>query len=204
MVKVLAFGAHPDDIEVGMGGTIARYSKNKYDVLMVIAMIPNKQEVRRREAENAARILGAELIILDIDPQKMIFSREFVRRFDKVIREHSPDIVYTHWNHDSHNDHVAVANAVITSTRKNDCSVYMYEQTVPGGIVPYAFRAQAFVDISETIDAKMDSVMVHKSQVEINNEWWLSGVKGRAMYRGYQINVNYAEAFEVVKEIKRI
>ena len=203
-MKVLAFGAHPDDIEIGMGGTIARYSKNKYDVLMAIAMIPNKQEVRRREAESAAKILGAELITLYINPDKMIFSREFVSRFDKVVREYCPDIVYTHWNHDSHNDHVVVANAVIAATRKNDCSVYMYEQTVPGGIVPDAFRAQSFVDISETIDVKMSSVIAHKSQVEVNNEWWLSGVKGRAMYRGYQINVNYAESFEVVKEIKRI
>lgn len=203
-MKVLAFGAHPDDIEIGMGGTIARYSKNKNDVLMVIAMIPHGQEVRRHEAKNAAKILSAELIILDIDPDKMIFSREFVRRFDEVVREYSPDIVYTHWNHDSHNDHVAVAEAVIASTRKNDCSVYMFEQTVPGGIVTYSFRAQSFVDISDTIDTKMKSVRAHKSQIKRYGEHWSAGVKGRAMYRGYQINVNYAEAFEVVKEIKRI
>ena len=203
-MRILVFGAHPDDIEIGMGGTIARYSKKKYDVLMVIAVIPNKREVRWKEAEKAAKILGAKLIILDIEPNEMVFSRKLVRRFDKVIREHSPDIVYTHWNYDSHQDHVAVANAVIASTRKNNCSLYMYEQTIPGGIVPYSFRAQLFVDISEVIDIKINSIMAHKSQVKINNEWWLHGVKGRAMYRGYQINVKYAEAFEVVKEIKRI
>lgn len=203
-MKVLAFGAHPDDIEVGMGGTIVQYAKNKYNVLMVVATVPNKKEVRQKESENAAKILGAELIILDIKPDEMIFSRELVRGFDEVIRKYSPDIVYTHWNHDSHQDHVAVANAVIASTRKNNCSLYMYEQTIPGGIVPYGFRMQSFVDISETIDTKIDSVTAHKSQVGINGEWWLYGIKGRAMYRGYQINVNYAEAFEVVKEIKRI
>ncbi len=203
-MSVLAFGAHPDDIEIGMGGTIARYSKNKYDVFMIIAAIPNKKEVRWKETENAAKILGAELIILDIDPDKMIFSRELVRRFDEVIREYSPDIVYTHWNHDSHQDHVAVADAIIASTRKNNCSLYMYEQTIPGGIVPYGFRAQLFADISEVIDIKIDSITAHESQVGINGKWWLYGVKGRAMYRGYQINVKYAEAFEVVKEIKKI
>ena len=203
-MRILAFGAHPDDIEVGMGGTIAGYSKNKYDVLMVIATMPNEKEVRWKEAENGAKILGAGLVILDIDPDKMIFSRELVRLFDEVIREHSPDIVYTHWNHDSHQDHVAVANAVIASTRKNNCSLYMYEQTIPGGMVPYGFRTQSFVYITEVIDTKINSVMAHKSQVKINNEWWLYGIKGRAMYRVYQINVKYAEAFEVVKEIKTI
>ena len=203
-MRVLAFGAHPDDIEVGMGGTIGRYSKNKYDVIMVIAAIPNKKEVRWKEAENGAKKLGAELLILDIDPDRMIFSRELVRRFDEVIREQSPDIVYTHWTHDSHQDHIAVANAVIAATRKNNCSLYMYEQTIPGGIVPYGFRTQSFVDISEVIDTKIDSIMAHESQVGMNGEWWLYGVKGRAMYRGYQINVKYAEAFEVVKEIKKL
>lgn len=201
---MLAFGAHPDDIEVGMGGAIAKYSKNKYDVLMVVATVPNKKEVRWKEAENAAKILGVELLILDIDPDKMVFSRELVRGFDKVTREYSPDIVYTQWNHDSHQDHVAVANAVIASTRKNNCSLYMYEQTIPGGIVPHGFRTQSFVDISETIETKINSVMAHKSQVRLNNEWWLYGIRGRAMYRGYQINVKFAEAFEVVKEIKKI
>ncbi len=204
-MSVLAFGAHPDDIEVGMGGAIASYSKNKkYDVLMVIATIPNKREVRRKEAENAAEILGAELLILDMDPDQMVFSRELVRKFDEVITDYSPEIVYTHWNHDSHQDHVAVANAVIAATRKNHCSLFMYEQTIPGGIVPYGFRTQSFVDISELIDTKIESIMAHQSQVGANGEWWVYGVNGRAMYRGYQINVKYAEAFEVVKEIKKI
>lgn len=203
-MRVLAFGAHPDDIEVGMAGTITKYSKNKHDVLMVIAAVPNKKEVRWEEAENAAKILGAELLILDIDPDKMVFSRELVRKFDEVAREYSPDIVYTHWNHDSHQDHVAVANAAIASMRKNNCSLYMYEQTIPGGIVPYGFRTQAFVDISKMIETKVSSVVAHKSQVKLNDEWWLYGIKGRAMYRGYQINVKFAEAFEVVKEVEKI
>lgn len=203
-MKIVAFGAHPDDIEVGMGGTIASYTKSKHDVVIVVATLPNKSEARRKEAELAAQILGAELIVLDIDPHKMIFSRELVNIFDQIIREHSPDIVFTHWNHDSHQDHIAVANATIASTRANNCSLYMYEQTIPGGIVPYAFRAQSFVNISEVIDIKINSITAHKSQVKENNEWWLYGIKGRAMYRGYQINQNYAEAFEVVKEIKVI
>ena len=203
-MQVLVFGAHPDDIEIGMGGTIARYTKEKHRVLMIITILPNKQELRRKETEKAARILGAESLVLDIEPSRMIFSRELVRTFDEVIKEYSPDITYTHWNHDSHQDHAAVTNAVIASTRANNCSLYMYEQMIPGGIVPYGFQAQSFVDISEVMDTKIDSIMTHKSQVESNNKLWLHGVKGRAMFRGCQINVEYAEAFEVVKEIKKI
>lgn len=203
-MKVLAFSAHPDDVEVGMGGAIAKYSQKKYDVFIVVVTIPNNKEARWKEAENAAKILGAELIILDLNPNNLIFSRELVLRLDEVIRDVSPDVVYTQWNHDSHQDHVAVSSATIASTRKNNCSLYMYEQTIPGGIVSYGFRPQLFIDISDTIDMKIKSVLAHESQVKINNEWWVYGIRGRAMYRGYQMNVKFAEAFEVVKEIKEI
>jgi hypothetical protein len=54
------------------------------------------------------------------------------------------------------------------------------------------------------IETKVSSVVAHKSQVKLNDEWWLYGIKGRAMYRGYQINVKFAEAFEVVKEVEKI
>jgi len=203
-MNIIVFGAHPDDAEVGMGGTIAEYARKGHEVYIVIAAVPTEPDLRRNEAEKAAEILGAKSIILDINPYELVFDRELVRKFDEVIREYSPDIVYTHWNHDSHQDHATIANAVITSTRKNNCSLYMYEQTIPGGIVPYGFRAQSFVDITEVIDVKMNSIRAHKSQIKINGEWWLYGINGRAMSRGFQINVKYAEAFEVVKEIKQI
>jgi len=203
-MRILTFGAHPDDAEIGMGGTIAEYARRGHEVYIVIATIPTEQQLRRNEAEKAAEILGAKLIILDIEPHELVVNRELVGKFDEVVRKYPPDIAYTHWNHDSHQDHATIANAVITSTRKNNCSLYMYEQTIPGGIVPYGFRAQSFVDITEVIDMKMNSIMAYKSQIKINGEWWLYGIRGRAMYRGYQINVNYAEAFEVVKELKEI
>jgi len=203
-MRILAFGAHPDDVEVGMGGTIAEYAKRGHEVYIVIATIPTEKQSRRTEAENAAGILGTKLIILDIELHKLAVSRELVRKLDEVVSKYPPDITYTHWNHDSHQDHATIADAVIISTRKNNCSLYMYEQTIPGGIVPYGFRAQSFVDITGVIDVKMNSIRAHKSQIKINGEWWLYGINGRAMSRGYQINVKYAEAFEVVREIKRI
>lgn len=204
IMKILAFGAHPDDIEVGMGGTIAKHSRKKHELLCVIATIPDDIESRKEESEKSAKILNAKLSILGLDPDEMLFNRKLVRIFDGIIKDFAPDVVYTHWEHDSHQDHAAISNASITATRKNNCSVYMYEQTIPGGIVPYGFKPQVFIDISDVIDTKIKSVLAHKSQVKKNGNWWEYGIRGRAMYRGYQINVKYAEAFEVVKEIKKI
>jgi LmbE family N-acetylglucosaminyl deacetylase len=171
---------------------------------MVLAEIPNNKEQRLSEAKKASRILGANFLFLDMNPDDLVYSRKIVRNFDAIITKYSPDVVYTHWNHDSHQDHVIVTESVIAATRKNNCSLYMYEQTIPGGIVPYGFRMQSLIDISDVIDLKLNSILAHKSQVDSNGDWWLYGIEGRAMYRGYQINVKFAEAFEVIKEVKSI
>lgn len=200
-MKVLAFGAHPDDIEIGMGGTIARHAEAGDRVVMAIATIPNNRETRRVEAERAAEVLGADLMILDIPPLDLSHSRAVVKKFDKVLEAVSPDVIYTHWNSDSHQDHNAVSMATITASRDNRCALLMYEQTIPGGIVPWGFRAQSYVDITPCMPMKMASIANHKSQVRANGDLWVQGVRGRAMYRGYQVNVEYAEAFEVVKAV---
>jgi LmbE family N-acetylglucosaminyl deacetylase len=167
---------------------------------MAVASIPSTRSVRRPEAERAAAVLGAELILLDIPPIRLVADRRVVRHFDQVIERVQPDLVYTHWNGDSHQDHNVVATATIAAARKNTCALMMYEQTIPGGVTPLAFHAQSFVDITLFMPMKMESIAMHKSQVEVNGELWVQGVRGRAMYRGYQINCEFAEAFEVVKE----
>jgi LmbE family N-acetylglucosaminyl deacetylase len=200
-MRVVAFGAHPDDIEIGMGGTIARHASAGDQVLMVVVTIPNNREVRREEAERAAGVLGADVDILDIPLDELSHSRTMVKRFDALLEARNPDVIYTHWNMDSHQDHNAVSLATISASRDNRCAVLMYEQTIPGGIVPWAFRGQSYVDISPYMPMKMESIARHKSQVRANGDLWVQGVKGRAMYRGYQINVEFAESFEVVKSV---
>lgn len=203
-MRILAFGPHPDDVEVGMGGTIAKYSKAGHDITIIVATIPSNVETRWKEAERAAKILGAKIKFLDIDPKKMVYNRGIVGIFDCPIRDYSPDIVYTCWHRDSHQDHQVVAKSVIAATRKNACSLYMYEQMLPSGIMTDFFRAQAFIDISDFIKLKIDSIRAHESQIRLHKESWLSGIEGRTKYRGYQIGVENAEAFEVIRQIKQI
>jgi LmbE family N-acetylglucosaminyl deacetylase len=203
-MNIIVFSPHPDDAEVLMGGTIAQYTRSGHEVKIVVVTIPSQRERRIEESKKAAAILGAQLTVLDLDPYQLAFSRRLVESFDEVVQGFLPDAVYTSWLGDSHQDHVVVSQAAIASARRNNCSVYMYEQALPGGLSPSAFRAQAFVDISETIDLKIQSVLAHESQVQNFTEQWIEGIRGRAAYMGFRINAKYAEAFEVVKEIKRI
>jgi LmbE family N-acetylglucosaminyl deacetylase len=169
---------------------------------MVVATVPNRREERMVEAAEGAKILGARLEMLDVAPDALGHNRRTIRELDRLLTSVDPHLVYTHWYRDSHQDHNAVSRSTITAARRNRCSLLMYEQTIPGGVVPGGFKAQSFVDVSEQMERKRESILVHRTQIAVNGgDWWLEGVRGRAMYRGYQMNVRYAEAFEVVKEI---
>jgi len=201
--RILAFGAHPDDIEIGCGGTIAKCSSQGHDVLCVVCLTPTNFEIRQQEARNACKVLNSDITFLNADPDDFQLNRSLIKDFDEIITDYKPDKIFTHWNHDSHQDHRIVSEATISSTRKNNCSLYMYEQTIPGSIVPYGFKPQLYIDITDTIELKIKSLLCHKSEADRHNmdSLWEYGIKGRASYRGYQINSKYAEAFEVVKEL---
>jgi len=203
-MNIIVFSPHPDDAEIVMGGTIAKYTQKGHDVLIVVVTIPNQGDVREKEARKAAEILGARLSTLGLDPHEIAFTRRLVEAFDGVIKDFPPDIIYTSWLHDSHQDHVAVSKAVVAASRHTNSALYMYEQEIPSGVTPEAFRAQAFVDISDVIDMKIKAVLAHESQFLKYGQGWIDAINGRANYWGFRINVKCAEAFEVVKEIKSI
>lgn len=207
-LSVIAFGAHPDDLEIGMGGTLAKLARLGYDVNLVIATLPNFvktdiKEQRRIEATMSAKTLGCKSPqFLDLSPDEITIGRKFVTMIDEIINKHKPEAVFTQWIGDSHQDHQALTRAVIAASRDSN-NLFMYETTIPGGLTENAFRPQLYIDITETLEAKSNALDCFHSQK--NNRCgnlWIDAVVGRCSYRGYQMNVKYAEAFEVVKVTK--
>jgi LmbE family N-acetylglucosaminyl deacetylase len=201
-MNVLALGAHPDDVEIGMGGTVARHADSGDSVTMVVvtSFPENDTDERWTEAADAADILGCGIEILDVPHEDIRADRDFVGVIDGLLAAYEPDAVYVPWQYDSHQDHRHLTRATLAATRKNRESVYMYEPTVPGGITATPFAPQRYVDVTGTMDRKLESLRAHASQVEKHGDSWLTAVEGRAMHRGYQANCAYAEAFSVVKE----
>ena len=210
--RIVVFGAHPDDGEIGAGGTIAAYAQRGHRVMMVNLRVPggsddtchHDRERRQAEADRAARALGAELLSFGLSRDAIQPNARLVSAIDQLLADVEPTAVYTHWLGDSHPEHVALSHAVLAATRRNRCSVYMYEATIPGGISTHAFRPQQFIDISDTIGAKMDSLTSYETQLERYGPEWLEAIRGRAAHRGFQIGRRYAEAFEVVKHLASI
>ena len=197
---IVVFGAHPDDVEIGMAGTIARLAQAGNDVYVCVATVPDNRDQRMAEAREAGRIMGVkDTLFMPLKSLDLGYNRKSIGTIDGIVHDLAPHSIFTHWIEDSHQDHVNLTRCVIAATRKNHFNVYMYEQTIPGGITPAAFRAQYLIDISHFIDKKMDSVRAHASQIGRNGDWWIEGIRGRAMYRGYQMRARYAEAFEIIK-----
>ena len=206
--SVVAFGAHPDDLEIGMGGTLAKLARLGYDVNLIIATLPNFvktdiKEERRKEAIMSAKTLGCKSPqFLDLSPDEITIGRKFVTLIDDIINKHKPEAVFTQWIGDSHQDHQALTRAVIAASRASN-NLFMYETTIPGGLTENVFRPQLYIDITETLELKSNALDCFHSQK--NNRCgnlWIDAVVGRCSYRGYQMNVKYAEAFEVVKVTK--
>ena len=205
--SILVFGAHPDDLEIGMGGTIAKLSATGYEVQPIIATLPNfvksdTKEGRKTESMLSAKVMGCKPpVFLDLSPDEMIFGRKFISLIDSLVTKYKPDSVFTQWYGDSHQDHQILTKSVISACRDQD-NLFMYETTIPGGITENSFRPQLFVDISDTLDTKKNALECFESQFVRCGEIWIPAIIGRCSYRGYQINSKYAEAFEVVKVTK--
>jgi len=207
--RILVLAPHADDAEIGMGGTIRKFIQLGHDVKIMNIIIPCEdfsgkasdiaKKRRWSEAEESANILGVPMEVLDISPYDFNFNRFYTKMFDKIIYDFNPDEIFMTWEHDSHQDHQVLASIVFSATRKNNCSLYMYETMLPGGISSKSFRPQLFVNISDFIDVKRSSVDAYKSVFAGNS--LSKAIMDRASFRGGQIGVSYAEAFEVVKQI---
>lgn len=204
---ILVFGAHPDDLEIGMGGTIAKLSRMGYEVQPVIATLPNfvksdTKEGRKTESLLAAQVMGCKSPeFLDLSPEEMVFGRKFITLIDSIVTKYKPESVFTQWYGDSHQDHQILTKGVISACRDQN-NLFMYETTIPGGITENSFRPQLFIDITETIEIKKNALECFESQFVRCGDIWIPAILGRCSFRGYQIHSKYAEAFEVVKVTK--
>ncbi|MCC6124554.1 MAG: PIG-L family deacetylase [Pirellulales bacterium] len=217
--RILAIGAHPDDVEFACAGTLAR-CRDRGDAVSLIVMcngnsasstMPAEElaAVRSRELNEAAKVLGAETVIeLGLPDYGVWFDRETLLLLTDAIRRARPDVVITHFEADYGGDHnntlqlardatlAASVAGVKTAHSPIPKMPYLYMMEPLGG---FGFQPQIYVDITSTIEVKIRMIECHRSQME-----WMSrygGLDSReyirtvAKFRGYQAGVAYAEGF---------
>lgn len=195
---VVAIGAHPDDLEIGIGGTLAKLRRSGARVVMAVVSIPKDYEVRLAEAKRGAQILGCELkVLLDDGPRRIedIKTSDLVGLFDALVTEYEPAAVLTHSDADFHNDHLLVFRACQPTQRLAHFDFFSYHPTNCRP-VPITFHPQAYVDVTETIDAKMHAITAHASQFGgrgLDTEMY----REFAHVQGRIVGVPYAEGLDV-------
>ena len=210
----MAIGAHPDDIEFGCGGTLYKHRLQGDKVVMVI--MTNTQSVSgvtgeslrskeqlQTESECSAKILGCDLEFLPFKDLHVPFSFESVSKLEKIMVEYSVDTIYTHWGGDTNQDHIATLKTTMAAARLLP-NVLCYEQLPVPRITNVYPTANYYVDITDVFNKKIEMCKCHDSQLKKYKKQGfdvLDGLDILARYRGNQIGVKHAEAFDVLKMV---
>ena len=121
-MRVLAVGAHPDDVELGCGATLARHAQRGDEITILVMTdggLGNLEGMSRRaEQLEAARSLGATVRWADYEDGAVPDGPETVRAIDDAIAASGADILYTHTADDTHQDHRATAKASLAAGRR--------------------------------------------------------------------------------------
>jgi len=195
---VLAVGAHPDDLELAVGGTLARLRSGGARVVMIVVSIPGASHaVRRREAERAADILGCELRILMEGGRRIedLKNYELVAMIDHEVKELAPVAMITHGPSEFHRDHVMVHEAAVSSQRLQYFDFFTHHPNFCRP-VPVPFHPRAYVDISDTIDTKMRAIEAHATQFA-SRGIATDIYRDIARLNGRMLGVQYAEGLDV-------
>lgn len=208
-MRILALGAHLDDIEIACGGTLARAVALGHEVKMVAMTHSGYHKLDGKEqrgqstalveGSEAASILGVgDLEVLNFPTTRLPYDAEVVQAIERIAVRFQPDIILTHWTHDTHQDHRNVALATLAAVRYYN-SLLMYEPMMPGSRSDAAFRPQVYVDVSDYLEKKLRSIKAHKGEYDKYGEAWVKAIEARTRLRGYEMGRECAESFEVVR-----
>jgi LmbE family N-acetylglucosaminyl deacetylase len=196
MRRVLAVGAHPDDIELGCGATLLAHSAAGDAVTMLVMTGgengPGDEAAvvgRRAEQEQAARTLGARLLWGGLRDCTLTADAATVAIVERAIEETGADVVYVHAPDDSHQDHRASAAAALSAARR--LSRVLHYQS-PSTLT---FSPTTFVDVTAYLSGKLAALGAHASQVEMSAMVEPDAVVASARHWGSQARIGYAEAF---------
>jgi len=215
--RILAIGAHPDDIEIGCGGTLAKLNHNGFETFHLIVTsgeegglsISRESLARSREEEaiSAAKVLKSLQVFFLREPDGLTdYSKESKVKMISIIREIRPDMIFTHARSDSFPDHQVVhrltVDAAVAAAGPWYPEAGLHSHSVPN-IYGYEVWSpmssyQTVSDISRFVEIKSQALQKHTTQTQNIN--YVRAIEGLSKYRGVMsMTGEYAEVFEVLK-----
>lgn len=201
--RVLVISAHPDDLELACGGTVAKLVDGGAQVRALVMSRGSeggRADVRENEARAGATFLGLASLAVHhfTDTNLAAHAKDMVQVIEQELLSFVPHLILTHSAHDQHQDHEAVHRAVLRAARKFP-SILCFESPS----VTRDFNPSVFVDISDHIDVKVKAVRIHMGQM---SKPYMSDqrVRGIAAFRGSQAKTQFAEGFEPVRVLSSL
>ena len=220
MMNILAVGCHPDDLEIGCGGTLARYAREGHKVTMCIVANGNMghaviqpaelRALRAEESRRAGTVLGAAAVVmLDVNDLEVDSNRaNTANQQVDLVRQVQPDVILTHATEDYMKDHVEVSRLVFDASFSASVPHYLTPSPGVAKITPLYymdtlagvnFLPSEYVDVSATLEIKLQALNCHESQVKWMRDHdgidFLDFVRTVAKFRGQQCGAAYAEGF---------
>jgi LmbE family N-acetylglucosaminyl deacetylase len=198
---ILAVGAHPDDIELGCGGTLVKSVNSGSKVIALYMSRGGKTsdtKIRMAESSEALKILGVtEVNFEDFPDTEIPNSFKAIDCLERYAAKYNPDIILTHSVNDMHQDHRTVGFLAMAAFR-NVPKILAFETP---RVRPAVFLPNYFVNITGCVNKKAEALHCHVSQKGKRYLAYESTVN-LASFRGSQVGVDAAEAFEIVKYVE--
>lgn len=205
--RILIVGAHPDDLEMNAGGTMAKLLKAGVDVrTMVLGNVDHQGNVayeRMTESHSAHAALGSAIDIqwgYGQDTKLQSTRAQLIAKVDGVVKSFRPDTVITHYWADTHQDHVTTYEVVAAAAR-NVPNMLLFKPTFPSGRTDVPFHPTLVSKLDEgCMRAKMEAMACFKSQMgKYGEDMWLESLRATAAgdawtYGGFH---GWAELFQV-------
>ncbi len=203
-MKILAFGAHPDDIEYGCGGFLISAAQSKHEIYLSVltnGSASAEPSCRVAEQEKAAELLGAkDLFWGNFHDTEMTPNRQLIVSIEKDLKKVAPDMVLVNAPEDAHQDHKALASCAITACRYITRVLFYHDYTTLN------FQPDTFVDIGDVLEKKRLLLACHASQVSKAYPTgldMLESISALAAYYGFLAKVKYAEAYKPLRNLMK-
>ena len=211
-MKILGIAPHPDDEVLGMGGTIKKLSKKNKIILCVVsegatAQYKDKKmiKVRRDSCKKTAKILGiSQTVFLDYPDMRLNLSHlDINKKLEEIIEKYKPEIVYTAPKNDLNLDHQAVFDSTLVACRPKSGVKQILCYEIQGNTkVP--FVPNVFENIEKEFSYKIKGFKMYKSEIEeFPNPRSIIAIENLAIMRVIESGFKKAEAFELIKKIKK-
>ena len=211
-MNILVIAPHPDDEVLGMGGTIKKLSRKNKIILCVVsegatAQYKDKKmiKVRRDSCKKTAKILGiSQTVFLDYPDMRLNLSHlDINKKLEEIIEKYKPEIVYTAPKNDLNLDHQVVFSSTLVACRPKSGVKQILCYEIQGNTkVP--FVPNVFENIEKEFSYKIKGFKMYKSEIEeFPNPRSIIAIENLAIMRGIESGFKKAEAFELIKKIKK-